>query len=546
MTTKRSASFDLDAALDDPGFTPRRSDVPALVDRICSEGAVGRAAKALVKLGAEGLHVAIGQPSRTLPEDRAVLTEFVARSLGVIAARSTSDPAVRYLVERLSEPDARTRRYAATGLGKCRVEDGNDLVRALAATLERESHPGVQRILSLALGKHGGEVAVRALAKAPPPHGALEQRDHARARLMAERSDARQTASRFDGSVPPEEPTRVVLHCRGGLEEVLRTEIDPSTTLATRSDRFCPGRVDATLIGAPDSLLRIRTMTKFGFELPIEAIGLSKIEDVIVRSITSNYALKLFNRFTDGSIRYRLSWAQGGKKRSLIYRIASEVAARCPQLVNDPAASAWQVLVEARTSGVVVELLPSVDDPRFSYRVGDVPAASHPTIAAALARLAGVRADDIVWDPFVGSGTELCERARLGPYARLVGSDTDPIALDVARRNIVAAGLERCELVLADALRFAPDGVTAIVTNPPMGRRVLRGEDLGALLSRFIRHAADVLVPGGRLVWISPLPAETLRNASEAGLATIMRREIDMGGFSAELQAFERPRRTQR
>ena len=38
----------------------------------------------------------------------------------------------------------------------------------------------------------------------------------------------------------------------------------------------------------------------------------------------------------------------------------------------------------------------------------------------------GARADDVVWDPFVGSGTELVERALAGPYARLLGSDTDP------------------------------------------------------------------------------------------------------------------------
>ena len=31
--------------------------------------------------------------------------------------------------------------------------------------------------------------------------------------------------------------------------------------------------------------------------------------------------------------------------------------------------------------------------------------------------------NDLVWDPFVGSGTELCERALLGPYRALVGSD---------------------------------------------------------------------------------------------------------------------------
>jgi hypothetical protein len=36
-------------------------------------------------------------------------------------------------------------------------------------------------------------------------------------------------------------------------------------------------------------------------------------------------------------------------------------------------------------------------------------------LAAALAREGGVLANDIVWDPFMGSGMELCERAVAGP-----------------------------------------------------------------------------------------------------------------------------------
>ena len=177
-------------------------------------------------------------------------------------------------------------------------------------------------------------------------------------------------------------------------------------------------------------------------------------------------------------------------------------------------------------------------DPRFVWRVRDVPAASHPTIAAALARVAGVRADDVVWDPFVGSGAELIERALAGPCARLVGSDLDPGALDAARANLDAAGLA-AELTCGDALDLAPPGTTLIVTNPPMGRR-LRG-DAPALLERFAGHAARVLAPGGRLVWITPVPARTERAARAAGLHLATRRTVDLGGFDAALERWDRP-----
>jgi tRNA G10 N-methylase Trm11 len=170
-----------------------------------------------------------------------------------------------------------------------------------------------------------------------------------------------------------------------------------------------------------------------------------------------------------------------------------------------------------------------------------VPAASHPTLAAALARVAGVRDDDVVWDPFVGSGAELVERGRLGPFRRLVGTDLDPRALDAARANLEAAGvLDRAELTVADAVVHRPAATTLIITNPPLGRR-LRG-DAPALLERFIGHAATVLVPGGRLVWVTPVPGRTAHAARVAGLRAGDGITVDLGGFDGRLETWTRPR----
>src|SRR5262249_60017045 len=109
-------------------------------------------------------------------------------------------------------------------------------------------------------------------------------------------------------------------------------------------------------------------------------------------------------------LRFRLAFRAGGKRRAAVWRVAEEVSRRAPELVNDPTASPWTAEVLEAPGLVRIELVPEIADPRFAYRAGDVPAASHPTIAAALVRVAGARHDDVVWDPFVGSGTELCER----------------------------------------------------------------------------------------------------------------------------------------
>ena len=87
--------------------------------------------------------------------------------------------------------------------------------------------------------------------------------------------------------------------------------------------------------------------------------------------------------------------------------------------------------------------------------------------------MAGVRVDDVVWDPFVGAGAELVERALLGRYDEMIGTDTDADALAAAKANLKAAKVARVQLTRSDARKFLPrKPVTLVLTNPPMGRRV--------------------------------------------------------------------------
>jgi 23S rRNA G2445 N2-methylase RlmL len=139
----------------------------------------------------------------------------------------------------------------------------------------------------------------------------------------------------------------------------------------------------------------------------------------------------------------------------------------------------------------------------------------------------------------VGSGTELVERAIAGAYAALHGSDTDPRAIEAARENFAAKGLGDVRLVQADATTYEPSApVTLVITNPPMGRRVARSAELAGMLDRFVDHAASVLRPRGRLVWMSPHPARSLERAKLAGLVLRRSLDVDMGGFVAQLQSF--------
>jgi putative N6-adenine-specific DNA methylase len=138
-------------------------------------------------------------------------------------------------------------------------------------------------------------------------------------------------------------------------------------------------------------------------------------------------------------------------------------------------------------------------------------------LAAGIIMLSGWKFDQALLDPMCGGGTLLSEAAAMArgraPGAkrsfgfeklkifddrlwqrskqertvepvepRLYGSDTDPEALQAARRNLGAAGVERwVKLEQSDVLeRTAPESSGVLVANPPYGERIGSAEELAA------------------------------------------------------------------
>jgi putative N6-adenine-specific DNA methylase len=142
-------------------------------------------------------------------------------------------------------------------------------------------------------------------------------------------------------------------------------------------------------------------------------------------------------------------------------------------------------------------------------------------LAAGIIMLSGWKFDEPLLDPMCGGGTLLSEAAAMArgraPGAkrsfgfeklsvfdsklwerirnertvqpvepRLYGSDTDPEALQAARRNLGAAGVERwVKLEQSDVLeRAAPEAAGVLVANPPYGERIGSADELAAFYPR--------------------------------------------------------------
>ncbi len=159
-------------------------------------------------------------------------------------------------------------------------------------------------------------------------------------------------------------------------------------------------------------------------------------------------------------------------------------------------------------------------------RVGAADAPLRENLAAGIIQLTGWRPEEPLLDPMCGGGTLLVEAAAMArgraPGAKrrfafeklaafdaalwervrnqaraaahspaLYASDTDPKALNAARRNLAEAGIERwVKLERADVLeRRAPAASGRMVMNPPYGERMGSPEEL----ARFYPRLGDAL-----------------------------------------------------
>jgi 23S rRNA G2445 N2-methylase RlmL len=471
----------------------------------------------------------------------------VIRAVGMIFGRfgtPEEKQTVRdWLIALLADPQEKIRRYAAAALPKIGAGEQGEarILDVLAASTEERE----QRHLGRALEKVGG-AATLALAG----QGALPRLTEQKVKAGLARRE-KPASLNLEATLPVNGSLLIHLRCRRGLEKFVKDEAAEKLRAhdGFRIGAMRPGCV--TLHAEQElslaALYRLRCFATLGFHLGIIRDDAADWAESLAACIVSPVARDFMTAATTGVPRYRLDFTERGHQRGAIRRVVERAYDLVPEILNDSREAPWSVDIIPTGEGrkeSYVELRPRLyPDPRLAYRQDDIPAASHPPLAACMVRLAGHQTNEVVWDPFCGSGLELIERGLLGGVKALHGTDLDESTIDIAKANLSAAKLSDIHSTFAssdfrEALRsgsVTPGGVSLIITNPPLGRRI-RVKDLQGLFADLFKVAATALKPGGRLVFANPLRLMPL----DPSLKLEYRQGIDMGGFECRLEMYRK------
>jgi len=129
------------------------------------------------------------------------------------------------------------------------------------------------------------------------------------------------------------------------------------------------------------------------------------------------------------------------------------------------------------------------------------PITLHPKIARALVNLSSIKKNEMLLDPFCGTGGILIEAGLLGVH--VIGSDIEKKMIEGCRKNLEFYHLKNYELYCVDIgdIRNHVRSVDAVVTDFPYAKATTtKGEQLHQLYSRGFEQISHVLKKNGHAV----------------------------------------------
>jgi 23S rRNA G2445 N2-methylase RlmL len=302
-----------------------------------------------------------------------------------------------------------------------------------------------------------------------------------------------------------------------GLEEVAAQEIERD--LGGQVKRTGPGLVVFRLEQIDNRILTLRTtedvfLLAWGTDqLTYRSEDLDKIQRWTAREPDWQQLLAIHHKIRPkpkGKPTYRLVTQMDGHHayqrrdagRSLARGLAGHFPSSWRPAEENAAIEVWLSINEARA---VCGLRLSDRTMRHrTWKLEHRPASLRPTMAAALVRLAGAHAGQVVLDPMCGAGTILAEQLVSAERARcpllVCGGDIESQAVQAASANLRRLGTAQLAHWDATRLPLAAETIDHIVSNPPFGKQLSDPEAIKQLYPAFVREYHRVLRPGGQAV----------------------------------------------
>lgn len=330
-----------------------------------------------------------------------------------------------------------------------------------------------------------------------------------------------------------------------GLEDISAEEM--ACLPALRVEEVGYRRIAASYVGPLEALLALRTVDDLFIRLAEwHGVGHQRVALATLHQLSQELDLwpaagvhGQISRLSDRPS-FSVSANFVGRRNYTVDEIKQAVAA------GIEAISGWAYQADDQASEINIRLFMEHEQVYVGMRLGERPlykrpykqahvlGSLKPSVAAALLRMARVRAGERVLDPCCGAGTILVEAALMGAHAQ--GGDSAAAALDAAQANGRAAAVE-IDLQLWDARRLPLDtgAVEHVVTNLPWGRQIEIEVEPAQFYGEVCREIQRVLAGHGSVALLTTLPhfvvLPALRRAAE--------RTISLFGQQATVLVFE-------
>lgn len=288
----------------------------------------------------------------------------------------------------------------------------------------------------------------------------------------------------------------------------------------------------------PEIIDKLGGTIKIGKELG-ENFSLEELKNKIIDDLKDNsainggkvvFGLSFFNRI-DKKIGIEIKKELKNLGKSVRYVVGKEKTLNAAQIIgNKIIAKGGDFLVEEINNKYnLAKTIVVQNINEWSKRDFDRPASDSfsgmlpPKLAMMLINLSGVKKENVLLDPFCGSGTILAEAIYLG-YKNLIGSDLSPKAIEDTKENIEWINTEyriqniECKLYNEDVKNLSkilkPKSVDTIITEPYLGKP-LKGselknfllkqtEELKNLYEKTFEEFKEILKPNGIVVFVIP------------------------------------------